>query len=167
MSAAERRLGLESGQSVTIGGDVWAGGGVIICPGVSIGAGAVIGAGSVVTRTVPAGMFAAGNPCRVIRRIQGKGVHDQRGKATRADFISWEPIPSGEENDRSKNTTLLTTADHKHPLLQCFSPLAQSRPAGVAIKSIVSTSDWRGRLNPVGPEKKNLHPTASKPARRV
>lgn len=69
MSAAERRLGLESGQPVTIGGDVWVGGGVIICPGVSIGPGAVIGAGSVVTRTVPAGMLAAGNPCRAIRRI--------------------------------------------------------------------------------------------------
>jgi maltose O-acetyltransferase len=67
MSVAERRLGLESGEPVVIGDDVWVGGGAIICPGVVIGAGAVIGAGSVVTRSVPEGMFAAGNPCRVIR----------------------------------------------------------------------------------------------------
>jgi maltose O-acetyltransferase len=54
---------------VEIGDDVWIGGGAIICPGVTIGAGAVIGAGSVVTRAVPAGVLAAGNPCRVIREL--------------------------------------------------------------------------------------------------
>ena len=69
MSAAERRAGLESGQPVSIGGDLWVGDGAIICPGVSIGAGAVIGAGSVVTRHVPAGMLAVGNLCRVIRPV--------------------------------------------------------------------------------------------------
>ena len=49
--------------------DVWVGGGAIILPGVRIGARAVIGAGSVVTRDVPESVFAAGNPCRVIREI--------------------------------------------------------------------------------------------------
>lgn len=53
-----------------IGSDVWIGGGAIICPGVTIGAKAVIGAGSVVTRDIPAGVLAAGNPCRVIRPIE-------------------------------------------------------------------------------------------------
>lgn len=67
MDAAGRRRGLESGKPVTIGDDVWVGGGAIICPGVTIGDGAVIGAGSVVTRDIPAGMFAAGNPARVLR----------------------------------------------------------------------------------------------------
>jgi maltose O-acetyltransferase len=57
----------ESGKPVEIGDDVWVGGGAIILPGVRIGSRAVIGAGSVVTRDVPEGMFAAGNPCRVIR----------------------------------------------------------------------------------------------------
>lgn len=69
MGAADRRLGLEFGSAVAIGDDVWVGGGAIICPGVSVGAGAVIGAGSVVTRDIPASVFAAGNPCRVIRQL--------------------------------------------------------------------------------------------------
>jgi maltose O-acetyltransferase len=38
---------------------------------VTIGSRTVIGAGSVVTRDIPAGVFAAGNPCRVIREITG------------------------------------------------------------------------------------------------
>ena len=66
---AELRRTRESGKPVAIGSDVWVGGGAIICPGVTIGPRTVIGAGSVVTRDVPAGVFAAGNPCRVIREI--------------------------------------------------------------------------------------------------
>ena len=59
----------EYGKPIDIGSDVWVGAGALILPGVTIGSCAVIGAGSVVTRDVPAGMFAAGNPCRVIREI--------------------------------------------------------------------------------------------------
>jgi maltose O-acetyltransferase len=66
--AAERRT-LEFGRPVQIGSDVWVGGAAIICPGVTIGSRTVIGAGSVVTRDVPEGVFAAGNPCRVMRRV--------------------------------------------------------------------------------------------------
>jgi maltose O-acetyltransferase len=66
---AELRRQQEFGKLVEIGSDVWVGGGVIICPGVTIGSKSVIGAGSVVTRDVPGGVFAAGNPCRVIREI--------------------------------------------------------------------------------------------------
>ena len=66
--AAERRR-TEFGKPVTIGSDVWVGGAAVICPGVTIGSRSVIGAGSVVTRDVPEGVFAAGNPCRVIRRL--------------------------------------------------------------------------------------------------
>jgi len=69
LSVAQRRTGLESGAPVSIGDDVWVGGGAIICPGVTIGSGSVIGAGSVVVRDVPPGVFAAGNPCRVLRDI--------------------------------------------------------------------------------------------------
>jgi maltose O-acetyltransferase len=70
LSAAARRSGLESGKPVSIGDDVWVGGGTIVCPGVRIGEGSVVGAGSVVTRDIPAGVLAAGNPCRVIRQIR-------------------------------------------------------------------------------------------------
>ena len=66
---AEQRRTKEFGKPVEIGSDVWVGGGAIILPGVRIGSRAVIGAGSVVTRDVPDGVFAAGNPCRVIRPI--------------------------------------------------------------------------------------------------
>ena len=69
LSATERRARLESGKRVEIGDDVWIGGGAIICPGVRVGGGSVIGAGSVVTRDIPGGVFAAGNPCRVVRSI--------------------------------------------------------------------------------------------------
>lgn len=64
-----RAGGLESGKPVEIGEDVWVGGGSVILPGVRIGARAVIGAGSVVTRDVPEGVLAAGNPCRVLRAL--------------------------------------------------------------------------------------------------
>ena len=66
---AELRRRQEFGKPVEIGHDVWVGGGAIILPGVTIGSRAVIGAGSVVTRDVPDGVFAAGNPCRVVREI--------------------------------------------------------------------------------------------------
>jgi maltose O-acetyltransferase len=69
LSAAERRTGLELGRPVEIGDDVWVGGGAIICPGVRVGARTIIGAGSVVTRDIPEGVLAAGNPCRVIREV--------------------------------------------------------------------------------------------------
>jgi maltose O-acetyltransferase len=69
MDAAQRRS-KEYGKPVEIGSDVWVGGGAIILPGVRIGSRAVIGAGSVVTRDVPEGVFAAGNPCRVVRQIE-------------------------------------------------------------------------------------------------
>jgi maltose O-acetyltransferase len=68
MDAALRRQ-QESGKPIEIGADVWVGGGAIILPGVKIGDAAVVGAGSVVTKDIPPRVFAAGNPCRVIREI--------------------------------------------------------------------------------------------------
>jgi len=67
---AELRRSQEFGKPVNIGSDVWIGGGAIICPGVTIGDKTIIGAGSVVTRDIPAGVVAAGNPCRVIREVK-------------------------------------------------------------------------------------------------
>lgn len=54
---------------VHIGNDCWFGASVTVCPGVTIGDNCVIGAGSVVTRDIPANSFAAGVPCKVIRKL--------------------------------------------------------------------------------------------------
>lgn len=81
-----RRKDLEVAKGVTIGDDVWIGGNVVINPGVTIGSGVVIGSGSVVTKDIPSGVIAAGNPCRVIREI------------TEEDRIYWEEqerVPGG------------------------------------------------------------------------
>jgi maltose O-acetyltransferase len=64
-----RRAGWESGSPITIGDNVWLGGGVIVCPGVSIGDDTVVGAGSVVTRDLPSGVVAFGNPARIHRSL--------------------------------------------------------------------------------------------------
>ena len=62
-----RQTGAEFGRPIQIGRDVWIGGGAIILPGVTVGDTAVIGAGSVVTRDVPAGSTARGNPARMTK----------------------------------------------------------------------------------------------------
>lgn len=64
-----RRAGWESAAPITLGDNVWLGGGVIVCAGVSIGDDTVVGAGSVVTRDLPAGVIAVGNPARVLRPL--------------------------------------------------------------------------------------------------
>lgn len=69
---------LEFGSSITIGDDVWIGGNTVVNPGVNIGSGTIIGSGSVVTKDIPSGVIAAGNPCRIIREI------------TREDRDFWE-----------------------------------------------------------------------------
>ncbi|MDQ3392886.1 MAG: sugar O-acetyltransferase [Bacteroidota bacterium] len=66
----ERSTGMEYAKPITIGEDVWIGGSAVICPGVSIGDRSVIGAGSVVTKDIPSDVFAAGNPCKVIKEIR-------------------------------------------------------------------------------------------------
>ena len=60
----------EFGKPVTIGSNVWVGGAVVFSPGVTVGDRTVIGAGSVVTRDIPDDVFAAGNPCCVIRTLE-------------------------------------------------------------------------------------------------
>lgn len=65
----ERSSGREYAKPIAIGEDVWIGGSAVICPGVTIGDRTVIGAGSVVTKDIPADVFAAGNPCKIIKQI--------------------------------------------------------------------------------------------------
>lgn len=65
----QRDAGLEFAYPITVGSHVWIGANVTVLPGVSIGDNSVIGAGSVVTRDIPPNVVAAGNPCRVLRKI--------------------------------------------------------------------------------------------------
>ena len=62
---------------VTIGEHVWIGYGVIILPGVTIGSNTIIGAGSVVTKDIPSGVVAAGNPC-VVKKILDKDYYEEQ-----------------------------------------------------------------------------------------
>ena len=69
-----RSRGLQYNLPVRIGKNCWLGAGVIVLPGVTIGDNTVIGAGSVVTKDIPSGVVAVGNPCRVLREV---GEHDR------------------------------------------------------------------------------------------
>ena len=69
MLPEERNRGIERAKPIVLGDNVWLGGDVTILPGVTIGSNTVIGAGSVVTKDIPSGVVAAGNPCRVMREM--------------------------------------------------------------------------------------------------
>ncbi len=69
-----RGRGLQYNMPVRIGRNCWLGAGVIVMPGVTIGDNTVIGAGSIVTKDIPSGVVAVGNPCRVLREV---GEHDR------------------------------------------------------------------------------------------
>jgi maltose O-acetyltransferase len=71
LDPAARAAGPELARPIAIGARAWLGGGAIVLPGVTIGADTVVGAGSVVTRDLPAGVLAVGNPFRVVRRLDG------------------------------------------------------------------------------------------------
>lgn len=86
-----RNTAFEYGKEVTIGDNVWLGGSTVVCPDVHIGSNVVIGAGSVVTKDIPDWSIAAGNPCRVIRKITEA---DKRKlfKNEEIDEEAWEMI---------------------------------------------------------------------------
>ncbi|KAJ1305062.1 hypothetical protein OPQ81_000102 [Rhizoctonia solani] len=73
--------GPESGKPINIGEDCWLGGNVIVLPGVTIGKGCTVGAGSVVTKDVEPYTCVAGNPARVIRKIEVAGGGGQAAGA--------------------------------------------------------------------------------------
>lgn len=72
IDAEIRSSQLEYGKPIIIGDDVWIGGSAIINPGITIGNNVVIGSGSVVTKDIPSNVIAAGNPCKIIRKINRK-----------------------------------------------------------------------------------------------
>ena len=65
----QRTAGVETSKPITLEDGVWIGANATVCGGVTIGKGSIIGAGSVVTKDIPAGVIAVGNPCRVMREI--------------------------------------------------------------------------------------------------
>ena len=69
IDSEQRTKGLEIALPITVGNNVWIGTNVSVLPGVTIGKDTIIGAGSVVNKDIPEGVIAAGNPCRVIRKI--------------------------------------------------------------------------------------------------
>ena len=79
-----RQQGLQFNAAVHIGRNCWIGAGALIMPGVSIGDNTVVGAGSVVTRDLPGGVVAVGNPCRVLRPV---------GERDRLFYFRDRPIP--------------------------------------------------------------------------
>lgn len=86
-----RNSAYEYGKEVTIGDNVWLGGNTVVCPGVHIGSNVVIGAGSVVTKDIPDWCIAAGNPCKVIRKITDE---DKRKlfRDEKIDEEAWQDI---------------------------------------------------------------------------
>lgn len=93
IDAGVRNTELEFGAPITIADNVWIGGSVTVLPGVTIGAGTIVAAGSVVNRSLPAGVVAAGNPCRVLRPI------------TDADRAYWEAQRAAYEAERGIRLT--------------------------------------------------------------
>lgn len=69
IDSAQRVQGLEIALPITVGDNVWIGTNVSVLPGVTIGSNTIIGAGSVVNKSIPDGVIAAGNPCKVIREV--------------------------------------------------------------------------------------------------
>lgn len=69
IDSEQRAKGLEIARPITVGNNVWIGANVSVLPGVTIGSSSIIGAGSVVNKDIPEGVIAAGNPCKVIRKI--------------------------------------------------------------------------------------------------
>lgn len=90
IDAGVRRRQLEYGKKVVTGNDVWVGGNTVINPGVTIGDNVVIGSGSVVTKDIPSGVIAAGNPCRVLRPV------------TEEDTRYWEELEREYRRDRGE-----------------------------------------------------------------
>lgn len=84
-----RRQGLQFNMPIHIGKNCWLGAGVIIMPGVTIGDNTVIGAGSIVTKDIPSGVVAVGNPCRVLREV-GQRDREYYFRDRKIDPSLWE-----------------------------------------------------------------------------
>lgn len=97
-----RNSGLEFGTPITIGNNVWVGGSAVVNPGVTIGDNTVIGSGSVVTKDIPANTIAAGNPCRVIRKITQEDKKNWEDQQT----LYWSEVAM-EQGAETKGGTII------------------------------------------------------------
>lgn len=78
INAEQRAEGIGSSKPITLEDNVWIGANATVCGGVTIGEGTIIGAGSVVTKDIPPGVIAGGNPCRVIRKITEADILEKK-----------------------------------------------------------------------------------------
>lgn len=88
LDAMVRNSGLELGKPIVIGDNVWLGGNTVVNPGVTIGDNVVVGSGSVITKDLPANVIAAGNPCRVIRKLTVEDTDYWEAKALEYERLS-------------------------------------------------------------------------------
>lgn len=112
--------GPELGGEIHVGEDCWIGGGATILPGVTLGRGAVVGAGAVVTKSVPAFHVVAGNPARVLRKIETSLDPERErtdvpfsGIEENADAARGAEVPMAEaaRKEEGKNGAAAATAD--------------------------------------------------------
>ena len=73
---------------IHIGKNCWIGAGAIILPGITIGDNTVVGAGSIVTKDLPSGVVAVGNPCKILREINDR----DKEIYFRQERIDWENL---------------------------------------------------------------------------
>lgn len=88
--------GPETGKPITIGEDCWLGGNVIVLPGITIGKGSTVGAGSVVTKDVEPYTLVAGNPARVLRKIEVSDQHVHPLSGGGVEVLAGEDAPKVE-----------------------------------------------------------------------
>ena len=131
-----------------IGNNVWIGGNAVICPGVHIGDNAVIGAGSVVTRDIPAWSVAAGNPCRVIRKITDDDKRKLFGDEE-IDEEAWKEILGSMEFYNLKISGAASLLRSRFALSLCtrnckLHPVDDPLPFIVVVKPAVCSSVFDG-----------------------
>ncbi|KAF8997895.1 trimeric LpxA-like protein [Cyathus striatus] len=95
--------GPEFGKEIVVGEDCWLGGNVVILPGVKIGNGVVVGAGAVVTKDVEDHVVVAGNPARVVKRLnapmEGGAIQSQSKEQKVAALLKRLEVAEKEMND--------------------------------------------------------------------
>ncbi len=67
-------------KAVKINRGAWIGSGAIILPGVTVGKGSIVAAGAVVNRSIPDFSIAAGNPARVVSKLENPRKDKIKGK---------------------------------------------------------------------------------------